>query len=126
MNERTALDKGWARRNDDIRVWRDGYHVQYANPDGTTYDSWSPKETFERTYMAAESVVDRLNIEYYELGRRLNKLDALFRRGIGDVVDKVGLRQAVLLAKQKSYMHLYASTLVSRIHDLTSSHEECE
>jgi len=28
----------------------DGYHVQYSNPDGSTYDSWSPKDVFERAY----------------------------------------------------------------------------
>ena len=28
----------------------EGYHVQYSNPDGSTYDSWSPKDVFERAY----------------------------------------------------------------------------
>ena len=28
----------------------DGYHVQYSNPDGSKYDSWSPKDVFERAY----------------------------------------------------------------------------
>ena len=27
-----------------------GYHVQYSNPNGSTYDSWSPHEVFERAY----------------------------------------------------------------------------
>lgn len=27
-----------------------GYHVQYSNPDGSKYDSWSPKSQFERAY----------------------------------------------------------------------------
>ena len=27
-----------------------GYHVQYSNPDGTKYDSWSPTNVFERAY----------------------------------------------------------------------------
>jgi len=27
-----------------------GYHVQYSNPDGTKYDSWSPRNVFERAY----------------------------------------------------------------------------
>lgn len=27
-----------------------GYHVQYSNPDGSTYDSWSPTTVFERAY----------------------------------------------------------------------------
>jgi hypothetical protein len=28
----------------------EGYHVQYSNPDGSVYDSWSPKDVFERAY----------------------------------------------------------------------------
>lgn len=27
-----------------------GYHVQYSNPDGSKYDSWSPTNVFERAY----------------------------------------------------------------------------
>jgi hypothetical protein len=27
-----------------------GYHVQYAQPDGSRYDSWSPKAVFEEAY----------------------------------------------------------------------------
>lgn len=27
-----------------------GYHVQYSNPDGSVYDSWSPSNVFERAY----------------------------------------------------------------------------
>lgn len=27
-----------------------GYHVQYSNPDGSKYDSWSPASVFERAY----------------------------------------------------------------------------
>lgn len=27
-----------------------GYHVQYSNPDGSTYNSWSPANVFERAY----------------------------------------------------------------------------
>jgi len=28
----------------------DGYHVHYSNPNGSKYDSWSPKNVFERAY----------------------------------------------------------------------------
>lgn len=28
----------------------EGYHVQYSNPDGSKYDSWSPTNVFERAY----------------------------------------------------------------------------
>lgn len=43
MNELAAVEKGYARKNEDNHEWREGYHVQYTNPDGSTYDSWSPK-----------------------------------------------------------------------------------
>lgn len=32
----------------------DGYHVQYDNPDGSVYDSWSPKDVFEAAYTDTE------------------------------------------------------------------------
>lgn len=50
MNELAAVEKGYARKNEDNHEWREGYHVQYTNPDGSTYDSWSPKSVFEQAY----------------------------------------------------------------------------
>lgn len=50
MDELAAVEKGYARKNEDNHEWRQGYHVQYTNPDGSTYDSWSPKDVFERSY----------------------------------------------------------------------------
>lgn len=50
MNELVAAEKGYARKNKDNHEWREGYHVQYTNPDDTTYDSWSPKQVFESSY----------------------------------------------------------------------------
>ena len=37
MNELAAVEKGYARKNEDNHEWREGYHVQYTNPDGSTY-----------------------------------------------------------------------------------------
>ena len=34
MNELAAVEKGYARKNEDNHEWREGYHVQYTNPDG--------------------------------------------------------------------------------------------
>ena len=39
---------------DENQETRPGYHVQYSNPDGTTYDSWSPRDVFERAYRPIE------------------------------------------------------------------------
>lgn len=46
--EFNAQFKGAER--DPNSVSRSGYHVQYSNPDGSTYDSWSPEDVFERAY----------------------------------------------------------------------------
>lgn len=60
MAKSAAVTKGWARPslegNEDVP----GYHVQYTNPDGSTYDSWSPKDVFEQSYQIVENFKDRL------------------------------------------------------------------
>lgn len=48
MNELAAVEKGYARKNKDNHEWREGYHVQYTNPDGSIYNSWSPKRPLRR------------------------------------------------------------------------------
>ena len=50
MNEIYAESIGYARKNSDNHEWRNGYHVMYTNPDGSFYDSWSPKSVFEKAY----------------------------------------------------------------------------
>jgi len=35
-----------------------GYHVQYDNPDGSVYDSWSPKDVFESSYTDVSGDLD--------------------------------------------------------------------
>ena len=56
MNEIDAESVGYARKNIDNHEWREGYHVRYTNPDGSTYDSWSPKNVFEKAYREVGSV----------------------------------------------------------------------
>ena len=59
MVKSAAVAKGWARpsegNQDDL-----GYHVQYINPDGSVYDSWSPKDVFEQSYQIVENFKERL------------------------------------------------------------------
>lgn len=59
MVKSAAVAKGWARpsegNQDDL-----GYHVQYINPDGSIYDSWSPKDVFEQSYQIVENFKDHL------------------------------------------------------------------
>lgn len=73
MNELAAVEKGYARKNKDNHEWREGYHVQYTNPDGSIYDSWSPKSVFEKAYRVAEAPADHIKIQLEELNTRFAK-----------------------------------------------------
>ena len=116
MDEATAVAKGFARKNEDNHEWRPGYHVQYTNPDGSTYDSWSPKEVFEKSYQIAEDFKDRLIIEFKELKERLNKLDAFLNgKDYDKVVEKVGTVQTALMLSQYHAMRHYYDILKTRI-----------
>ena len=116
MNEIDAESIGYARKNSDHHEYREGYHVQYTNPDGSTYDSWSPKDVFEEAYKPSETVLDRLKIERDELKERIEKIEALLENGINEVVKKAGgVPQAVLLILQDSYMVTYLKVLETRI-----------
>lgn len=59
MVKSAALAKGWARPSEGNQD-APGYHVQYINPDGSIYDSWSPKDVFEQSYQIVENFKDRL------------------------------------------------------------------
>lgn len=48
----------------------EGYHVRYE--DG--YESWSPKDVFEKAYKVAETPLDRMTIESDELCGKFSKL----------------------------------------------------
>lgn len=55
----------------------DGYKVVYE--DG--YESWSPKDVFEKAYKIAETPVDRMQIETSEVNGRYVKLSAFIDSG---------------------------------------------
>lgn len=111
MNEDIAVKKGYARKNEDNHEWRKGYHVQYTNPDGSTYDSWSPKDVFERSYKCATTIVDRLYIERNELSVRKQKLD----KSLDDEVEQIESKQLSLLLFQRLLMDTYIEVLDTRI-----------
>lgn len=116
MDEATAVAKGFARKNEDNHEWRSGYHVQYTNPDGSTYDSWSPKDVFEKSYLVAEDFKDRLIIEFKELKERFNKLDAfLNEKDYDKVVEICGPAQTALMFSQYHAMRHYHDILKTRI-----------
>lgn len=88
----------------------EGYKVVYE--DG--YESWSPKEVFERAYMPADTYLDRLNIEDKELSGRYEKCNAFvesdkFRETIKEDYP------AFLLYLQREAMGSYLGTLHNRI-----------
>lgn len=60
MVKSAAVTKGWARPSSEGNEDVPGYHVHYTNPDGSTYDSWSPKDVFEQSYQIVENFKDRL------------------------------------------------------------------
>ena len=87
-----------------------GYHVKYK--DG--YESWSPVEPFEEVYKAADTFLDRLNIEHEELVERFEKC-AVF-------VDSEKFRETIkedypafLLWLQRDIMGRYGAVLEQRM-----------
>ena len=115
MNEIAAESVGYARKNIDNHEWREGYHVRYTNPDGSTYDSWSPKDVFEKAYKPSDTVLDKLKIERNELRERIEKLEDFIGQDFSEAKEKVGSLQAALLACQRSYMVDYLDVLQTRI-----------
>lgn len=91
----------------------DGYKVVYE--DG--YESWSPKDVFEKAYKVAETFLDRLMIERKELAEKLEKL-CLFTDSpkFMDVVKDENQRE--LLIKRRDYMGEYLNILNQRIKTL--------
>ena len=94
---------------------KDGYKVVYE--DG--YESWFPKDVFEKAFKPSETVLDRLKIEQHELRERIEKLEEKFEDFIGlnfsEAAKKVGHYQAALLLVQRSYMVNYLEVLQTRI-----------
>ena len=87
-----------------------GYHVRYE--DG--YESWSPKDVFEKAYHVADTVLDRLHIEHSNLIEKFEKC-AVF-------VDSEKFREAIkedylafLLSLQREIMGRYGCILEQRM-----------
>lgn len=114
MNEIDAESIGYARENSDNHEWREGYHVRYTNPDGSFYDSWSPKDVFERSYIIAESPQDRIKMELSNITNKLLKLrNFLYIKEHS--VDTVGIHQYSLMVAQEHAMRLYKDILEKRL-----------
>lgn len=124
MVKSAAVAKGWARASEGNSD-TPGYHVQYTNPDGSTYDSWSPKDVFEKSYQIAEDFKDRLEIEFKELRIRLLKLHKFIQdNGFANIAKAIGPEQGALLLSQYHGMSLYFDALKARIEILNSESED--
>lgn len=114
MLKSVAVANGWARTSND-KVDLAGYHVQYNNPDGTTYDSWSPKDVFEKSYKCAETYVNRLYIELEDVESRHKKLAAFLESEYFRKIKEEGTK--FLLTLQSIVMTQYSCILSQRIND---------
>ncbi len=86
----------------------DGYKVVYE--DG--YESWSPKDVFEKAYKPADTYLDRMKIEFSELENKYQRLSAFLD---SDKFKCLTSEKRNLLAKQYDAMQSYYLVLRQRI-----------
>lgn len=96
-----------------MEVEEEGYKVVYE--DG--YESWSPKDVFEKAYKVAETFKDRLVIEKKELADKLQKLCVFTDSPKFEEIVK-DEHQRDLLLQQRDYMGEYLNILNQRIEAL--------
>lgn len=121
MLEEEAVKRGYARQPKDYNhKYSAGYHVQYTNPDGSTYDSWSPCDVFIDSYRIAETPLDRMRIERRQLNERIDRLRKFVE---SDKYKDITELQRYLLAGQLEHMEQYSDILNLRIDDLVGDLE---
>lgn len=81
MAKSAAVTKGWARPSSEGNEDVPGYHVQYTNPDGSTYDSWSPKDVFEQSYQIVENFKNRLFTAKLRLSMLIAEAEIMLNSG---------------------------------------------
>ena len=81
MAKSAAVAKGWARPSSEGNEDVPGYHVQYTNPDGSIYDSWSPKDVFEQSYQIVENFKDRLFTSKLRLNMLIAEAETMLNSG---------------------------------------------
>lgn len=92
-----------------------GYKVVYE--DG--YVSWSPKDTFEKTYRISETPLDRVRNEQEDLEKKLQALTAFAK---GKVFNTLEVRMQVMLSEQIKAMSDYGWILTQRIKMMEMQH----
>ena len=93
-----------------------GYEVEYK--DG--YKSWCPCKAFEDAYQVAETPLDRMEIEYSELTKKIYKLRDFITRNksVDKLAEIVGKEQANLMFIQLHATETYRECLYIRIVEL--------
>ncbi len=86
----------------------EGYHVIYEGG----YESWSPKDVFEKAYKCADTFVDRLQIELGDLTEKAEKLNAFLDT---DIFKGLSKQKQTLLFAQYGLMQSYCHILKERI-----------
>ena len=75
--EATPAQKHTCTKN-DCAEGIDGYKVVYPQPDGSTYESWSPKEVFEEAYTEVSLDTQLMREKVSEIISLVNKKANLF------------------------------------------------
>ena len=105
-----GLVKSEIEENESYKL---GYHIRTEYG----YESWSPKDVFEKAYKIADTFKDRLSIEHGELVERCNKLNEFIMTDKFEtiVTDPI---QRELLREQYDLMLRYQTVLSKRIQSL--------
>lgn len=75
--EATPAQKHTCTKN-DCAEGIDGYKVVYPQPDGSTYESWSPKDVFEDAYTEISLDTQLMKEKVSEIINTVNKKANLF------------------------------------------------
>lgn len=108
---RNPYEKDCAMHNDA----QEGYLVKYE--DG--YESWSPKDVFEKAYNVAENHVDRMLIEQADLVDKLEKGTSFLNAPNFREIVKSDY-QAMMLYLQLCAMRNYNEALSNRLYEQTA------
>lgn len=90
-----------------LETVEDGYKVVYDNG----YESWCPKDEFEKTYHLAETPLDRMDVEYAELSDKSGKLHHFLKNSENN---QYTMEVWAMLHAQEAAMYDYMQALALR------------
>ena len=80
------------------------------------YESWSPKEVFDKAYKVAETALDRMTIESLELMARTDKLgNFIFNENDGNDYQSLHVGTRAFLISQYHLLRAYLNVLNLRL-----------